>query len=83
VSAIIVSDWSGAKGGGGVTKRLKLRVIRGSGADILLRKELRMSKFESLGINREVDEGRRRVLIDIVKSSGSEAGVLNSKRQRT
>jgi hypothetical protein len=49
VSAVMVSDWSGAKGSEGVAQTLKLRVIRDSGADIQFRKEQHMSKVGSFG----------------------------------
>jgi len=58
---------------------LKLKIIRGSGADIQLRKELRMSEMESLESIERFDEGRRGVLIDTVKSSSSVSEALYLK----
>lgn len=50
---------------------MKLKIIRDSGAEIQLGKELRISEMESLESVERFDKGRRGVLIDIVKSSGS------------
>ncbi len=54
VSLVIVSDKSGAKGGGGISQRLKLREIRGSGADIQLRKEPRTKEVKSFRTSQDI-----------------------------